>query len=229
MPTCKICGVELQPSRSNRWPIRQLCSSKCSNLSFRRSRPGWSSVISCACEGCGTEIYRSRVGSRGKKRFCSEKCRTRHRYLRVNSRPEKPCVRCGAVIPAGAHVNRDHCTRQCKKDGDAERVAAIHIERYRTDARYREMFHRNGHIRRARLKGVSTVRFDPLTVLERDGWICQICGVSTPKELRGVKVHNSPTLDHVVPIAKGGAHTPENTQCACLRCNCSKGARMRAA
>jgi 5-methylcytosine-specific restriction endonuclease McrA len=31
------------------------------------------------------------------------------------------------------------------------------------------------------------------------------------------------TLDHVVPLARGGAHTPGNLVAACLRCNRLKG------
>lgn len=33
------------------------------------------------------------------------------------------------------------------------------------------------------------------------------------------------TQDHVVPLAAGGTHSPDNVVPACLSCNCSKGAR----
>ena len=32
----------------------------------------------------------------------------------------------------------------------------------------------------------------------------------------------SPELDHIIPLSKGGAHTPENTQCVCRQCNSEK-------
>lgn len=35
----------------------------------------------------------------------------------------------------------------------------------------------------------------------------------------------SASLDHVIPLAAGGPHTPENLQLAHLRCNAKKGAR----
>lgn len=175
-----------------------------------------------SCVSCSTEDGR---------RFASahpyEPAKARAAYLKVNHRPAKPCVRCGSEIPAGAHANRDHCSPACKRAGDTERVVANHIQRYRSDARYREMFQRNGHVRRARMRAAPFVRFDPVTILERDGWSCQVCGCETPRELRGQKVSNAPTLDHVVPIALGGPHTPENTRCACHRCNMSLGARVR--
>jgi 5-methylcytosine-specific restriction endonuclease McrA len=31
----------------------------------------------------------------------------------------------------------------------------------------------------------------------------------------------APTLDHIVPLSKGGSHTYDNLQCACFRCNCA--------
>lgn len=34
------------------------------------------------------------------------------------------------------------------------------------------------------------------------------------------------TLDHVVPLSRGGLHIPANLASACLRCNLSKGTRL---
>ncbi len=64
--------------------------------------------------------------------------------------------------------------------------------------------------------------FDPILALDRDGWRCQICGVKTPKKLRGTFKPNAPELDHIIPLAQGGAHSPANTQCACRACNLDK-------
>lgn len=33
---------------------------------------------------------------------------------------------------------------------------------------------------------------------------------------------NAPELDHIIPIAKGGAHVWSNLQCACRECNAAK-------
>lgn len=62
-------------------------------------------------------------------------------------------------------------------------------------------------------------------VFARDAWRCQICGDKTPERLRGKGKPKSPTLDHRVPLARGGRHTYENCQCACLDCNTKKGDR----
>lgn len=48
-------------------------------------------------------------------------------------------------------------------------------------------------------------------------WVCQICGkILTPETV---------TLDHIVPIARGGRNNLENLQPLCLHCNCKKSAR----
>ena len=62
-------------------------------------------------------------------------------------------------------------------------------------------------------------------VFERDGWLCRLCGVDTPKELSGTCNRNAPELDHIVPVSRGGLHTYENTQCLCRACNGWKAAR----
>src|SRR5208282_2540 len=55
---------------------------------------------------------------------------------------------------------------------------------------------------------------NPETVFARDGWRCQHCHIETPQILRGnTSAPNAPTLDHVLPIARGGAHSYFNTQC----------------
>lgn len=75
-------------------------------------------------------------------------------------------------------------------------------------------------VARKALERAATVEvFDPEEVLARDGWRCQICGIDTPKRLRGTYKPNAPELDHIVALSRGGAHSMANTQCACRRCN----------
>lgn len=65
-------------------------------------------------------------------------------------------------------------------------------------------------------------KVDPFKVFDRDGWVCRSCGTPTPKTKRGTYANNAPELDHVKPLALGGLHTYENTQCLCRRCNSEK-------
>jgi len=76
--------------------------------------------------------------------------------------------------------------------------------------------------RKARERAAKVESVDPIAVLERDGWTCRICGISTPRSKRGSLDDNAPELDHIIPLAAGGEHSYRNTQCACRRCNREK-------
>lgn len=63
-----------------------------------------------------------------------------------------------------------------------------------------------------------TEKIDRAAIIARDGRVCYLCGKSN---LRGRDL----TLDHVVPLFRGGNHTADNLRVACDYCNKSKGAR----
>jgi hypothetical protein len=75
---------------------------------------------------------------------------------------------------------------------------------------------------RAKRLGVICEMIDPIDILNRDNWHCQMCGCATPKELRAKCKPNSPELDHIVSLARGGSHTPDNVRCVCRECNLRK-------
>lgn len=54
-----------------------------------------------------------------------------------------------------------------------------------------------------------------IAVLEQHAYACAICGTTSV----------ALTIDHIVPLCRGGTHTVNNIQPACLPCNCRKGAR----
>ncbi len=82
-------------------------------------------------------------------------------------------------------------------------------------------------LKRARAAGVRAVRVDRLAIFERDGWVCQLCGEAVDPA-REFPDPLSPSLDHVIPLDRGGAHVPENCQLAHFGCNASKGSRRTA-
>lgn len=66
--------------------------------------------------------------------------------------------------------------------------------------------------------------FDPVVVYERDGWLCGLCGGPVDRSLAWPDPMSA-SLDHVIPLADGGGHTPKNAQCSHLVCNERKGGR----
>ncbi|MDH3258181.1 MAG: HNH endonuclease [Deltaproteobacteria bacterium] len=62
------------------------------------------------------------------------------------------------------------------------------------------------------------VRFNRYNIFTRDRDTCQYCGEHFPRgEL---------SLDHVVPISRGGRTTWSNVICSCVECNKRKGGRL---
>jgi len=64
-------------------------------------------------------------------------------------------------------------------------------------------------------------------ILKYNG-ICQICGEPIDKKdiKNGHIRRNYPTLDHIVPLSKGGTHTWDNVQLCHMKCNSKKCDRM---
>ena len=79
--------------------------------------------------------------------------------------------------------------------------------------------------RRARKLDVVSEVVDNLIVFERDKWMCQLCKLPVDNNLK-FPDPQSASLDHKIPLSKGGSHSYENTQLAHLRCNISKGAKL---
>lgn len=65
-------------------------------------------------------------------------------------------------------------------------------------------------------------------LIHRDGGICQICGKQTDSDdiSNGHIGRMYPTLDHIVPLSKGGSHTWDNVQLAHMACNSGKCDKM---
>ena len=84
-----------------------------------------------------------------------------------------------------------------------------------------------GHwYRRCKFYGVKkfdkTITLD--AVITRYNGICQICGQAIDKSdiINGHIRGRYPTVDHIIPISKGGAHTWDNVQLAHMACNAGK-------
>jgi len=150
------------------------------------------------CAACGGDIK----GAEKRKKFCSEVCRYNYRK-RDYEIIAASCPECAAAFTPWRRGVK-FCSRKCQKAaGDRASTA----------------------IRRARTRGAKSERFDPLEVLVRDRWVCQLCGVKTLKAKRGTSDLRAPVIDHIVPLALGGEHSRQNTQCACHGCNAAKGAK----
>jgi len=65
-------------------------------------------------------------------------------------------------------------------------------------------------------------KIDRYEVFEHYDWICNICGSKIDKSLKFPN-KRAATLDHLIPLSKGGRHVWENVAPAHADCNEDKG------
>jgi hypothetical protein len=93
-------------------------------------------------------------------------------------------------------------------------------------SRRRKRFMREDTLRyRALRKDAFIESVNAQAVLDRDGWICQLCDVPIDR-MAVFPARLSPSVDHIIPLHIGGLHEYANCQAAHLSCNAGKGARI---
>jgi len=70
------------------------------------------------------------------------------------------------------------------------------------------------------------VRWSRKAVLQRDRYTCIYCGIRPGDRQPGKRLtkHHF-TIDHIIPVSRGGKNSWVNTACACQLCNQRKGNR----
>lgn len=174
-------------------------------------------TIRLKCKKCGTIIERAESTVRKKEIRCEccEKKRieaeqlqiARQKMMRffnalIEFRIPKKCVVCGKEF-FSQYPNQKYCSLTCKRKSKS-----------------------SGNIRkRCRKYGVKYEHGITLAkVYARDHGICQICGKPTDwhDNSWGCIGSNYPTIDHIVALANGGAHSWDNVQLAHAMCNSIK-------
>ena len=96
--------------------------------------------------------------------------------------------------------------------------------------RWHRREHRHRRRERGEQKGYGNVSL--LALEERDNHTCYLCGTKTDRSDYRVDESGNfiagpsyPSIDHVVPLSKGGTHDMSNVRLACCRCNAIKGNR----
>ncbi len=204
---CLYCGETYKAKNKNR---DTFCCREHA-FAWRRENPVLGPLPATAAEQRRCEVCGGPAASAHSKTCGSEECK-RTRYLEAaaasSTRDRKPraCKECGIVfVPEYGNKRRNFHSDECLRK-HSQRIGKA--------------------TRRARKKAATVEAVDPFAVFSRDGWRCKLCGCRTPKRLRGTTDDRAPELDHVVPLAHGGAHSYANTQCLCRKCNQAKGASV---
>jgi hypothetical protein len=217
---CVHCGAAFTPRTAG----VMYCTKACKLAAWKAAnRDRWlalnvrkvSAIHAAYCVTCGAAYV-----SRSARRYCSPTCKPSSAKPKFQLGvhyipPVRTCVHCGLQWSAIRRVGRTaYCQttacQEAKRKQRSKKAKASH-----------------SHVSRAKKHGRRYGYFNVMRVFERDRWRCQLCGVKTPKSLRGTIDPRAPEIGHIVAVADGGDHLIENIQCECRACNAGKGVRAR--
>lgn len=240
--TCSVEGCE----------ARRISRGWCAKHYRRWSRYGSTDLQVAVwqnCLECGSSLPKFQTGGKTRK-FCNSECRVR---LEVNSAKAdrlaitRVCPVCESTFTPDKSIRRKFCSKACGKTSSRRhnsrkcsvsecnrphRAKGLCHMHYKREGRakgeikpdpWTDRRRANYQKRRARKAQVPSESIAPYEVFERDGWVCGVCERPVDRSL----THPDPasaSLDHVIPLSKGGGHVLENVQLAHLVCNVRKGA-----
>ncbi len=126
---------------------------------------------------------------------------------------EKVATQCG-MCPM-------HYTRM-RNHGDVNFV--VHVQKHATKEESLEARRQNGRRHRYQKRsrsGSLSERWTKAQVVEKSNGICALCGEPIDMTLKNPD-RFSFSIDHIIPLNKGGSNLFDNVQAAHLRCNCIK-------
>ncbi|MCO1599837.1 HNH endonuclease [Desulfosporosinus nitroreducens] len=133
----------------------------------------------------------------------------KEKELKLKERLRKyVCAECGAEFES-IHHNAKYCSDVCRK---------------RIENRYKEVSRRKQLKRNGKIDYSITL---PKLII-RDNGICALCGVQVDVEAYDndgdifIAKGMYPSIDHIIPVSKGGTHTWDNVQLAHCKCNADK-------
>ena len=195
-------------------PVSSYCSARCRRAASYARRKAQGSIRRAPlppdrqflCSKCNEEFS----ARRGRK-FCSPQCERRW-YDEDN--PLR-CLEAGCARGVRANsLCSMHWRRKARAEG--RELSDPWSERRKANWKKRDAIKRGA---------ASSEAFSYREIYERDEWTCGICAGPVDRSLEWPDPM-SVSLDHVIPLSKGGAHAPANAQCAHLVCNVRKGALL---
>ena len=175
----------------------------------------YNSTIKIRCKTCG---YIQERNAHSKPGIVCDRCEGINRRKEPKSKRtsriyNKDCIECGIKFKT-RYNNKFICSRKCK----------IRRSNRIKDIKRNKKIKENGEIEHS-------ITLDKLII--RDKNICHICGDRCDREdfeitEEGYYIarERHPSIDHVIPIAKGGTHTWRNVKLAHRGCNIIKSDKI---
>lgn len=176
------------------------------------------------CQGAFTTTTKS-------TEYCSLECAQRHRNGWSTSKDIVLYTGPGKSIPARKErpvpADRTLTAGPCRVCGELFITLGQDVTCSRTcsELNKRDVRHAKAQRRRALQRNAYVSPVFRRRVFESDGYRCHICNKMTNK--KAIFPHpNAPTIDHLIPLSKGGTHEPVNCRTAHFMCNSIKSDRL---
>ncbi len=220
---CAICGETFEGRQNQKY-----CSERCkwrrprrqmdaAGLERRRERDRLRKRPSRICSVCG----HSYAPTGGDQKYCSRRCggiANRRRPWPSCKIYFPECVICSRRFTARSRPKQKLCGKECRAKYVSQYAAARIMKRYRTDPEFRDQMLSKAHARRADKLGLKSSAVLLGYLIKRDKGRCGICH----RPVRAKRGPMRPSIDHKVPLSRGGDHDLKNVQLAHYRCNLSK-------
>jgi hypothetical protein len=223
--TCADCGNPFQVDK--RGPLPKRCPDHSSGYrncdccgKTWRGAIGNKTCVECQdrrCRWCGEPVD-------GARQFCNDTClhESRRQARQVS------CAHCGQQY-ARETGNQKYCSTRCR----SRRARELFKERYPDEpprkAKWTNTRKAAWQARRELKKAAQAgTAFTPAEIFEHDEWMCGCCGEPIDPQIQWPDKRCA-TVDHVIPLARGGEHSRDNVQAAHLSCNVAKSDSLPAA
>ena len=220
---CKECGIAYERYASD--DVRGMFCSRACHLRWESKQPRYKAVSSiplkwvyqCICPECGKHFETELEN----KVYCSSKCSyeaglREHREENIKNFVPKirACKECGKMFETKLREqNRQFCCKKCA-------------------SKYWNRIAKSNKITAIRGAKILDKDISLKKLAERDKDICYLCGKPVDwndkritEEGYVIAGANYPSIEHVLPICRGGTHSWNNVRLAHRYCNCSKNYR----
>lgn len=142
------------------------------------------------------------------------------RFIEKRDDPKCVCKECGTKYHWTMYwMNTSACSIECKNKRK-QKQNRKNREKLKSNPDYKRL---RNHKQRAKHYGVKYERVDIESIFVRDEYKCKACGTNV---VRCKKYKpNQATVDHMIPLSRGGTHTRDNLITLCHQCNSEKSTK----
>lgn len=187
---------DLRYGDSRKYPHCKVTWRKC--IDCGSGVPSRNGNTQCRKPGC-INARRAREKARQRKYEWGRRWTNHHKGTWQTFAKEMKCKECGTCYTRVRWLNSFYCGAACERKA------------------------RKAHRRHLKRQAIQCVKdwINRRELFEQSKWRCKGCRRKTHWPT-GDNSDREATVDHILPLSKGGLHTPENVQLLCRRCNTEK-------